>query len=93
MSRSVEPDEAVNADSFLDIVASVVSVMIIMVMMTGLKIKNTPPVAEVTSAVVRASDDLNQKRRGGADAARRGGNNRHGNGADPGPNDHAATGT
>jgi len=34
--------EAVNADSFLDIVASVVSIMIILFMMTGLKIKNTP---------------------------------------------------
>ncbi len=39
---AVEENEAVNADSFLDIVASVVSVLIIMVMVTGLKIKNTP---------------------------------------------------
>ena len=37
MSRTAEHEEAVNADSFLDIVASVVSVMIIMVMMTGLE--------------------------------------------------------
>ena len=35
-------NEAVNADSFLDIVASVVSIMIVMVLMVGLRIKNTP---------------------------------------------------
>ena len=57
----VEAEEAVNADSFLDIVASVVSVMIIMVMMTGLKIKNTPPDAQPTSEVARAGGDLVQK--------------------------------
>ena len=39
MAHTAEQEEAVNADSFLDIVASVVSVMIIMVMMTGLKIR------------------------------------------------------
>ena len=32
--------EPVNGDSFLDIVASVVSIMIIMVVMVGMKIKN-----------------------------------------------------
>ena len=43
MSRSTEPEtEAINTDSFLDIVASVVSIMIIMVLMTGLKIQNSP---------------------------------------------------
>ena len=43
MAHAVQPEtEAVNADSFLDIVASIVSIMIIMVMMTGLKIKHTP---------------------------------------------------
>ncbi len=61
MARIIEQEEAVNADSFLDIVASVVSVMIIMVMMTGLKIKNTPPEAQPTSEVVRAGGDLVQK--------------------------------
>ncbi len=61
MAQTVEAEEAVNADSFLDIVASVVSVMIIMVMMTGLKIKNTPPDAKPTSEVVRAGGDLRQK--------------------------------
>ena len=34
--------EPVNSDSFLDIVASVVSIMIIMVVMVGMKIKNGP---------------------------------------------------
>jgi hypothetical protein len=34
--------EPVNSDSFLDIVASVVSIMIIMVVMVGMRIKNTP---------------------------------------------------
>jgi hypothetical protein len=61
MSRNAEHEEAINADSFLDIVASVVSVMIIMVMMTGLKIKNTPPEAVVSSEVARAAGDLAQK--------------------------------
>ena len=49
MSRHTESEtEAVNADSFLDIVASIVSIMIIMVLMTGLKIKNGP----VTAAMI-----------------------------------------
>jgi hypothetical protein len=43
MSRRIpENTEAINADSFLDIVASVVSIMIIMVVMEGTRIKNTP---------------------------------------------------
>jgi hypothetical protein len=37
-----ENTEAVNPDSFLDIVASVVSIMIIMVVMEGSRIKNAP---------------------------------------------------
>ncbi len=61
MSRTAEHEEAVNADSFLDIVASVVSVMIIMVMMTGLKIKNTPDAALSADVVVCAAGDLAQK--------------------------------
>ena len=63
MAHTAEHEEAVNADSFLDIVASVVSVMIIMVMMTGLKIKNTPPDAEPTGELARAGGDLVEKRR------------------------------
>ncbi len=61
MPRPAEHEEAVNADSFLDIVASVVSVMIIMVMMTGLKIKNTPPDAALSAEAARAAGDLAQK--------------------------------
>jgi len=61
MAQIIEQEEAVNADSFLDIVASVVSVMIIMVMATGLKIKNTPVEALPTSEVARAGGDLAQK--------------------------------
>ena len=63
MSRIIEQEEAVNADSFLDIVASVVSVMIIMVVMTGLKIKNTALEALPTSGVVQAGGDLVRKQR------------------------------
>jgi len=48
MARTnVQLTEAVNSDSFLDIVASVVSIMIIMVVMEGMRIKNTP----VTTAI------------------------------------------
>ncbi len=39
---SPQPTEAVNADSFLDIVASVVSIMIILVVIEGTRIKNAP---------------------------------------------------
>jgi len=43
MPRPVaENAEPVNSDSFLDIVASVVSIMIIMVVMEGMRIRNTP---------------------------------------------------
>jgi hypothetical protein len=41
--------EAVNSDSFLDIVASVVSIMIIMVVMEGMRIKNTPVTTSLRS--------------------------------------------
>ncbi len=44
MSRpTTQHAEPVNGDSFLDIVASVVSIMIIMVVMEGMRIKNAPP--------------------------------------------------
>jgi hypothetical protein len=43
MPRPVQQNsEPVNSDSFLDIVASVVSIMIIMVVMEGMRIKNAP---------------------------------------------------
>ena len=51
-SREMET-EAVNADSFLDIVASVVSILIILFVMTGLRIKNTP--VEVAAAASAAA--------------------------------------
>jgi hypothetical protein len=49
MPRIVRHDntEAVNSDSFLDIVASVVSIMIIMVVMEGVRIKNAPLTASI----------------------------------------------
>jgi hypothetical protein len=41
--------EPVNSDSFLDIVASVVSIMIIMVVMVGMRIKNAPVAVAIPS--------------------------------------------
>jgi len=43
--------EAINSDSFLDIVASVVSIMIIMVVMEGSRIKNAPVTAAILGDV------------------------------------------
>jgi hypothetical protein len=55
MARAIHPEtEAVNADSFLDIVASVVSIMIIMVLMTGLKIKRSPVAVAPSGAVAQS---------------------------------------
>ena len=63
MAYVVEAEtEAVNADSFLDIVASVVSVMIIMVMVTGLKIKNTPITSGPAPETAHALQDLKMER-------------------------------
>jgi hypothetical protein len=42
--------EPVNGDSFLDIVASVVSIMIIMVVMVGMRIKNMPVTVSIASS-------------------------------------------
>ncbi len=57
MSRAAQPEtEAINTDSFLDIVASVVSIMIIMVLMTGLKIENTPVHPALLAAAIERSD-------------------------------------
>ena len=58
MAQAAHEDEAVNADSFLDIVASVVSVLIIMVMVTGLKIKHTPVDVPLTAEAKQDFDDL-----------------------------------
>ena len=49
-----ESTEAVNPDSFLDIVASVVSIMIIMVVMEGARIKNAPVQAAIDSDPITA---------------------------------------
>jgi hypothetical protein len=51
--------EPVNGDSFLDIVASVVSIMIIMVVMVGIRIKNTPVTVAIPAAP--ASAELEQE--------------------------------
>ncbi|MEN6458812.1 MAG: hypothetical protein ABFC63_07770 [Thermoguttaceae bacterium] len=48
----VEQSEPVNGDSFLDIVASVVSIMIIMVVMEGMRIKNAPPKVAIAASPV-----------------------------------------
>lgn len=51
MARRVpQHSEAVNSDSFLDIVASVVSIMIIMVVMEGTRIKNEPVKVSIASS-------------------------------------------
>ena len=59
-----ENTEAVNPDSFLDIVASVVSIMIIMVVMEGSRIKNAPIQAAIQSDPVTAEleKDLHEER-------------------------------
>jgi hypothetical protein len=57
MSRpTTQHAEPVNGDSFLDIVASVVSIMIIMVVMEGMRIKNAPP--KVALPASRAAKEL-----------------------------------
>ena len=52
--------EPVNGDSFLDIVASVVSIMIIMVVMVGMRIKNAP--VTVALPANPATKELEKKR-------------------------------
>jgi hypothetical protein len=52
--------EAINADSFLDIVASIVSIMIIMVLMTGLKIRHAPVDAAALEALPPADEELSR---------------------------------
>jgi hypothetical protein len=58
--RREQETEAINADSFLDIVASVVSILIILFMMTGVKIKNTPVdlAAGLSSAAAKTGVEL-----------------------------------
>ncbi len=55
MARPIREDaEPVNADSFLDIVASVVCIMLIMVLMVGMRIRNTPVDPALTPEGVQA---------------------------------------
>jgi hypothetical protein len=62
MTRPVPAEtEAVNADSFLDIVASIVSIMIIMVLMTGLKIRHAPVDAAELEQAPAADEDLSRE--------------------------------
>ncbi len=51
--------EPVNGDSFLDIVASVVSIMIIMVVMVGVRIKNAPVQAAIPAKPANAELEKN----------------------------------
>ena len=70
MSRPIpQHGEPVNGDSFLDIVASVVSIMIIMVVMEGMRIKNAP--VKVAIPTNPATKELEQRPGHRAIAARR----------------------
>jgi len=63
MPRPVpQQTEAVNPDSFLDIVASVVSILIIMILMVGMRIKNTPIEAPLTGKAAQATAELAKSR-------------------------------
>jgi hypothetical protein len=54
--------EPVNADSFLDIVASVVCIMLIMILMVGMRIKGMPVEAPQSAEAAQAVSDLAQAR-------------------------------
>lgn len=59
MARPVPQEtEPVNADSFLDIVASVVCIMLIMVLMVGMRIRNTPVEPMLSPEAVQAGAAL-----------------------------------
>ena len=59
MARPLRQEaEPVNADSFLDIVASVVCIMLIMVLMIGMRIRNTPVEPPLSPEAVQAAADL-----------------------------------
>ena len=59
MARPMRQEaEPVNADSFLDIVASVVCIMLIMVLMVGMRIRNTPVEPPPSPEAVQAAADL-----------------------------------
>jgi len=59
MPKPIRPEnEPINADSFLDIVASVVCIMLIMVLMIGMRIKNTPVEAPLSPEAAQAAAEL-----------------------------------
>src|SRR6185437_9133576 len=46
MARVIRQDaEAVGSDSFLDVVTNIVGILIILVMVVGIRVKNSPPVS------------------------------------------------
>ncbi len=57
--RTQHRGDPVNGDSFVDIVACVVSIMIIMVVLEGMRIKNSPPTASIPAAP--AMDELERE--------------------------------
>jgi hypothetical protein len=62
MARPIPQEaEAVNADSFLDIVASVVSILIIMVLMVGMRIKSTAVDAHLSIAAAQTRSGLEKE--------------------------------
>ncbi len=60
MTDQRSPIDAVNADSFVDIVASVVSIMLIMVMLIGMRIKNMPVDAPASQSALDLQEDLHK---------------------------------
>jgi hypothetical protein len=59
MARAIRQEaEPVNADSFLDIVASVVCIMLIMVLMIGMRIRNTPVDPPLSPEEIQAGAEL-----------------------------------
>lgn len=61
MARAMRQEaEPVNADSFLDIVASVVCIMLIMVLMIGMRIRNAPVDPATIPAAQQAGEELQQ---------------------------------
>ena len=55
-----QQSEPINADSFLDIVASVVSIMIVMVVMVGMRIKNAPVKVAIPSSPAQVELEKDQ---------------------------------
>ena len=60
MTSHSSPVDAVNADSFVDICASVVSIMLIMVMLIGMRIKKMPVDAPPSASAVQLQENLHK---------------------------------